>query len=294
MVEGSTGTGVVISKDLQLSTAFLGDSPVVIFVRDPKTGDITAQQLTRDHHPGLADEKARIEEEGGYVDGENRLLGISRDLETIHSLAVSRAFGDDAMRGLSREPEFATADLKKEIAAGREVYILVSSDGLYDGSRPQDYVPPLQDAIATGKEAGLAEIRRGSSRFPKKPKVYFEEWDEPMISGIRWVSELIEIAGGEDVFADLSHSQSAAGRVIADGGRVIEKAPDVILGSWCGKKFRPERVAARAGWDRIPAVRDHQLHEIRSADILQPGPAALTDGVGRINDILRAWARVAR
>lgn len=168
LIEGSTGTGVVISKDLQLSTAFLGDSPVVVFVRDPKTGDITASQITRDHHPGLADEKARIKAAGGFVDEEERLIGLNRDHTMIHSFAVSRAFGDDAMTGLSREPEFATVDLKKEIAAGREVYILVSSDGLYDGSRPQDYLPPLQDAIETGKELGLAKIfaehahRRGS------------------------------------------------------------------------------------------------------------------------------------
>ena len=108
-----------------------------------------------------------------------------------------------------------------------------------------------------------------------------------MISGIRWVSELIEIAGGEDVLSGLSTSQAAAGR-IHDGKKVIEKQPEVILCSWCGKKFRPEKVAARPGWDAIPAVRNHHLHEIKSADILQPGPAALTDGVRRIFEILSA------
>jgi iron complex transport system substrate-binding protein len=113
-----------------------------------------------------------------------------------------------------------------------------------------------------------------------------------MISGIRWVSELVEIAGGEDVLSDLSTSQAAAGR-IHDGKRVIEKQPDVMLGSWCGKKFRPERVAARAGWQAIPAVRDGELHEIKSAEILQPGPAALTDGVRRIHEILREFSRLA-
>jgi iron complex transport system substrate-binding protein len=139
-------------------------------------------------------------------------------------------------------------------------------------------------------EAGLAEIRAAAGGFPKRPKVYFEEWDEPMISAIRWVSELIEIAGGEDVFSELSLSQAAAGRVVADAGRVVEKRPDVILASWCGKKFRPERVVARSGWQDIPAVRNGQLHEIKSADILQPGPAALTDGVRRIHEILREFA----
>ena len=136
-------------------------------------------------------------------------------------------------------------------------------------------------------EAGLGEIRAAASRFPRKPRVYFEEWDEPMISGIRWVSELVEIAGGEDVFSELSFSQSASGRIIAEPAAVVEKNPDVIIGSWCGKKFRPEKVAARPGWDAIPAVKQNRLYEIKSAEILQPGPAALTDGVRRIHDILK-------
>jgi iron complex transport system substrate-binding protein len=140
-------------------------------------------------------------------------------------------------------------------------------------------------------EAGLASVRRAASAFPRRPKVYFEEWDEPMISGIRWVSELVEIAGGEDVFKELSFSQSASGRIIGDAGEVVKREPDVILGSWCGKKFRPERVAARPGWDAVPAVRDKQLYEIKSVDILQPGPAALTDGVRRIHEILKASLR---
>jgi iron complex transport system substrate-binding protein len=136
-------------------------------------------------------------------------------------------------------------------------------------------------------EAGLAEIRDAASGFPRKPRVYFEEWDEPMISGIRWVSELVGIAGGEDVFTELSFSHAAGGRIVADPARVVQKQPDVVLGSWCGKKFRPERVAARPGWAEIPAVKNGELHEIKSADILQPGPAALTDGVRRIHEILK-------
>jgi iron complex transport system substrate-binding protein len=108
-----------------------------------------------------------------------------------------------------------------------------------------------------------------------------------MISGIRWVSELVEIAGGEDILSELSSSQAASGR-IHDGRKVIEREPDIILGSWCGKKFRPERVKARPGWQGIPAVKNDQLFEIKSAEILQPGPAALTDGVRRIHEILRS------
>jgi iron complex transport system substrate-binding protein len=138
-------------------------------------------------------------------------------------------------------------------------------------------------------EASLAAIRSASARLRRRPKVYFEEWDEPMISGIRWVSELVEIAGGVDVFSELSRSQAAAGRIVQPE-RVIERQPDVMIASWCGKKFRPERVAARAGWQSVPAVRDGELHEIKSAEILQPGPAALTDGVRRIQAIISKWA----
>jgi iron complex transport system substrate-binding protein len=144
-------------------------------------------------------------------------------------------------------------------------------------------------------ERGLEEIRERAKAFPRRPRVYFEEWDEPMISGIRWVSELVEIAGGEDVFSGPSHSQAASGRIISDARLPIEKNPEVILGSWCGKKFRPERVVSRPGWDAISAVKQNQLFEIKSADILQPGPAALTDGVRRIHALLRDFvSRAAR
>jgi iron complex transport system substrate-binding protein len=144
-------------------------------------------------------------------------------------------------------------------------------------------------ALARRLENGLSEIRESAKAFPRRPRVYFEEWDQPMISGIRWVSELIEIAGGEDVFAEQSRSQAASGRIVSSPELVVEKQPDVILASWCGKKFRPERVTSRPGWQAIAAVRDDQLFEIKSADILQPGPAALTDGVRRMHDIFRGF-----
>jgi iron complex transport system substrate-binding protein len=143
------------------------------------------------------------------------------------------------------------------------------------------------EALVERLQKNLQSISEAAKAFPKKPRVYFEEWDEPMISGIRWVSELIGIAGGEDVFSERSFSQAASGRIVGDGREVIEKQPEVILGSWCGKKFRPEKVAARPGWDAIPAVKENRLYEIKSAEILQPGPAALTDGVRRIHDILK-------
>ncbi|HEY7237754.1 MAG TPA: cobalamin-binding protein [Burkholderiales bacterium] len=147
--------------------------------------------------------------------------------------------------------------------------------------------PEKGTALVERLEAGLREVSEAGKAFARRPGVYFEEWDEPMISGIRWVSELIEIAGGEDVFSELSRSQSATGRVVQDPAEVVKRKPDVMFASWCGKKFRPERVRARAGWDAVPAVRDGQLFEIKAAEILQPGPAALTDGVRRIHEILR-------
>jgi iron complex transport system substrate-binding protein len=111
-----------------------------------------------------------------------------------------------------------------------------------------------------------------------------------MISGIRWVAELIRIAGGDDIFPERAEKSLARDRIIADPDEVVRRAPDIILGSWCGKKFRPERVAARPGWDTIPAVRDGQLHEIKSPIILQPGPAALSDGLDALHRVIAAWA----
>src|SRR5205085_11442141 len=140
-------------------------------------------------------------------------------------------------------------------------------------------------ALARELESGLEEIGRAAARLPRRPRVYFEEWDEPQISAIRWVSELVAIAGGEDVFAELSRSQAARGRIVQPQA-VLERAPEIMIASWCGKKFRPERVAARAGWSDMPAVRDGELHEVKSAEILQPGPAARTDGVRRLHQIL--------
>ena len=135
------------------------------------------------------------------------------------------------------------------------------------------------EALAAGYEARLASVAARATG--PKPTVYFEEWDEPMISGIQWVSELIEIAGGREAFPDLADKKSARDRILTPD-RVIAAAPDVILASWCGKKVRPERIAARPGWDAIPAVRNGRIVEIKSSLILQPGPAALTEGLDAI------------
>jgi iron complex transport system substrate-binding protein len=136
-------------------------------------------------------------------------------------------------------------------------------------------------------QAGLDAIRTSAAQLPRRPRVYFEEWNEPLISGIGWVSELIALAGGEDCFAELGQFKRAKQRIIEDPQEVVRRAPELIVGSWCGKRFRPEQVAARPGWDAIPAVRNGQLHEIKSADILQPGPAALSDGVRQLHALIR-------
>ena len=139
------------------------------------------------------------------------------------------------------------------------------------------------DAYARQAEAHLVEVAARAAQLPRRPRVYFEEWDEPLISGIQWVAELIRIAGGEDVFPELAARPLAKDRILADGDAVVRRAPDLILGSWCGKRFRPERVAARPGWAAIPAVQRGALREIKSPLILQPGPAALFDGLDALH-----------
>ncbi len=145
-------------------------------------------------------------------------------------------------------------------------------------------------ALADELETGLAEVRARAAALPRRPRVYFEEWDDPLISGIRWVSELIGLAGGEECFPELARQPLGRDRIIADPLEVPRRSPDIVLGSWCGKKFRPERVAARTGWQDIPAVRSGYLREIKSSIILQPGPAALTDGVRAIQAVIEEWA----
>jgi iron complex transport system substrate-binding protein len=134
------------------------------------------------------------------------------------------------------------------------------------------------------------QIAAAAAAWPRRPRVYFEEWDEPMISAIQWVSQLVGVAGGDDVFPELGAQGLGRNRVIADALEPVRRAPDLIVGSWCGKKFRPEKVAARDGWAVVPAVRDGALYEIKSCDILQPGPAALTDGLEQLHALFARWA----
>jgi len=150
-------------------------------------------------------------------------------------------------------------------------------------------VPDKADALARTLEARLHGVR-SRPMAGRRPRIYFEEWDDPMISGIRWVAELIEIAGGSEVFPELSRNKNAKDRIVS-AADVIAAAPDIIVGSWCGKKFVPAKVAARAGFAEVPAVRTGWLQEIKSTLILQPGPAALTDGLDALAAIVEAWRR---
>lgn len=143
----------------------------------------------------------------------------------------------------------------------------------------------LADKLATRVDAARAR----AARFARRPKVFFEEWDEPLISGILWVSELIAAAGGDDAFPERACESLAKNRIVAPA-EVVRRAPDIVIGSWCGKKFRPEKVAARPGFADLPAVRDGAVFEIKSPLILQPGPAALTDGLDALEAIIARWA----
>ena len=151
-------------------------------------------------------------------------------------------------------------------------------------------VPDKAQALCTRWRDDLNAMVRNSTRFGRRPKIYFEEWDSPLISGIGWVSELIQIAGGDDCFGELSVHSAATQRIIADTDEVVRRSPDIVVGSWCGKKFQPDRLRQRPGWHAVPAVRDAHLYEIKSSDILQPGPAALTDGARHLHAIVQRWA----
>ena len=144
------------------------------------------------------------------------------------------------------------------------------------------------DELARALEQRLTQARERAARLPRQPRVYFEEWDEPMISGIGWVSELVEAVGGIDAFKHLAGQKSAKDRIVT-AEAVIAARPDIVIGSWCGKKFVPAKFAARPGFDTIPAVRDGFLREIKSALVLQPGPAALTDGLDALESIVAEW-----
>ncbi|MCR6497105.1 ABC transporter substrate-binding protein [Thermomonas sp. S9] len=244
-----------------------------------------------------------------YALGEqNRIVGISgftvRPPRARREKPKVSAFTSAKIKAiLALRPDFAIgfSDIQADIAQAlirRGVEVWISNHRSVDGIL--DYVRRLgalvgaaarADAYAVELQRGLEAIAAQATALPRRPKVYFEEWDAPPITGIQWVAELIRIAGGDDVFPERAQESLAKARILEDPGEVVRRAPDIILGSWCGKRFRPEKVAARPGWAEIPAVRDGQLFEIKSPRILQPGPAALTDGVADIARIVRDWAR---
>ena len=141
-------------------------------------------------------------------------------------------------------------------------------------------------ALAATLERGLEDIKQRAASLPRRPTVFFEEWYDPLISGIRWTEELVRVAGGEPIFPELEHAALAKDRIVSSE-QVIARAPEVIVGSWCGKPVRKERIAGRPGWQDVPAVKNGHIYEVKSAYILQPGPAALTEGVRQLHDIIR-------
>jgi iron complex transport system substrate-binding protein len=241
---------------------------------------------------------------------ESRIVGISgytvrprRAREEKPKVSAFLSAKIDKILALQPDCVFGFSDLQADIAsalirAGVQVTVFNQR------SVEEIFSMLYQVAAMVGcADEGLAQISQMRERLAqidaaahalqatgkRRPRVYFEEWDEPHISAIRWVSELMGIAGGDDVFPELAREPMGKQRIIADGESIVARAPDIIVGSWCGKHFRAEKVASRPGWQDVPAVRNGQLFEIKSADILQPGPAALTDGVEQLHRIVTQW-----
>ncbi len=213
---------------------------------------------------------------------------ISADYEKILALEpdLVLAFSDlqaDLVAELIRRNVAVHAFNQRDVAG---ILDMIRTVGALTG------VPVKADALAASLNERLRTARANAGKLARHPRVYFEEWDDPMISGIQWVSELIETAGGVEVFPALASQKNAKDRIVSPR-EVIAAAPDIIVGSWCGKKFVPAKVCARDGFDAIPAVRSGWLREIKSPLILQPGPAALTDGLDALTAMFEAWAEQA-
>jgi iron complex transport system substrate-binding protein len=214
---------------------------------------------------------------------------ISADFEKILALEpdLVLTFSDlqaDIVAELIRRNVAVHAFNQRDVAG---IFAMVRTLGALVGATSK------AEALAAALERRLVEVRARAAQLERRPRVYFEEWDEPMISGIRWVAELIEIAGGSEAFPALSKRKNAKDRIVS-ARDVIAAAPDIIVGSWCGKKFVPAKVAARPGFADVPAVRDGFLREIKSPLILQAGPAALTDGLDALVGIIAEWAATTR
>lgn len=193
------------------------------------------------------------------------------------------------------------SDLQADIAAelirqGVEVYILNHRTvaGILQMIRTLGRLVDAAekaDELAKTYEQKIVDLKSLAAQKKDKPRVYFEEWYDPIISGIGWVSELIEIAGGVDCYKENAQHQGGKERIVADPLEVVAKQPDIIIGSWCGRRFHPHKVGERDGWSNVPAVRNNQVFEIKSANILQPGPAALSDGLDQLHQIISAWVK---
>jgi|TARA_B110000971_G_scaffold590_1_gene564 iron complex transport system substrate-binding protein len=241
---------------------------------------------------------------------QHRIVGVSgytvRPPQARHEKPRVSAFLSakiDKILALKPDCVFGFSDLQADIAAQLiragvqvtvfnqrsvdEVFTMLFQVAAMVGEADQGLrrIAVLQQDLQAMQDAVTSRLAAGARR----PKVFFEEWDVPHISAIQWVSEVIGIAGGDDCFPELAQQSLGKNRIIADGLTIVQRNPDIILGSWCGKKFRPETVAARAGWADVAAVRNGQLFEIKSPDILQPGPAALTDGAAQIHKLILAW-----
>jgi iron complex transport system substrate-binding protein len=241
-----------------------------------------------------------------YLLGEgDRVVGVSgytvRPPEARRKPRVSAFINArfDKIEALKPDLVLAFSDLQADIAAelirrGYPVYTfnqrtvaeilqMIRIVGALVGRSPE------ADALATGLERELTAIRARGAALPRRPRVFFEEWDDPLISGITWVDELIEIAGGAPVFPELRAARLGKDRIV-DPAEAARRDPEVVIASWCGKPVRKERILQRAGWENVAAIRSGQVHEIKSAYILQPGPAALTEGVRQLQDVVLRWS----
>ena len=241
---------------------------------------------------------------------ESRIVGISgytvrpsRARQEKPRVSAFLSAKVDKILALQPDCVFGFSDLQADIAAElirkgvqvtvfnqrsvAEIFSMLYQVAAMVGQAAQglEKIAAMQSDLQAMSNAVAMRIANGARR----PKVFFEEWDVPHISAIRWVSELIGIAGGDDCFPELALEPMGKHRIIEDGAEIVRRNPDIIFGSWCGKKFRPENVAARLGWAEVAAVSNQQLFEIKSPDILQPGPAALTDGVKKIHALIMAW-----
>ena len=242
----------------------------------------------------LLGEEARIVGISGYTVRPRRARAEKPKVSAFLSAKI------DKILALQPDCVFGFSDLQADIAAAlirHGVQVTIFNQRSVEDIFAMLYqVAAMVGQAAQGLEriaqmrVSLQAIATAAAGLKRRPKVYFEEWDQPHISAIRWVSELIQVAGGDDCFPELATQPMGKDRIIADGTEIVRRHPDIIIGSWCGKKFRPDHVAARPGWQDVPAVRTGQLFEIKSADILQPGPAALTDGVAQLHRIVQAWS----